>query len=54
MSVVNVGIADYKIARSPEQIMTVGLGSCCGVVIYDDINKIAGLVHVLLSESKVE
>lgn len=54
MSVVNVGIADYKIVKSPEQIMTVGLGSCCGVVIYDDINKIAGLVHVLLSQSKVE
>ena len=34
--------------------MTVGLGSCCGVVIYDEINKIAGLVHILLSESKSE
>ena len=54
MSVLNVGIADYKIAKYPKQIMTVGLGSCCGVVIYDDINKIAGLVHVLLSESKFD
>ena len=54
MAVANVGIADYKIIKSPDQIMTVGLGSCCGVVIYDEINKIAGLVHILLSESKVE
>lgn len=44
MAVANVGIADYKIIKSPDQIMTVGLGSCCGVVIYDEINKIAGLV----------
>ena len=54
MAVANVGIADYKIIKSPDQIMTVGLGSCCGVVIYDEINKIAGLVHILLSESKTE
>ena len=52
MAVASVGIADYKIIKSPDQIMTVGLGSCCGVVIYDEINKIAGLVHILLSESK--
>ena len=54
MAITNVGIADYKIVKSPDQIMTVGLGSCCGVVIYDEINKIAGLIHILLSESKVE
>ena len=54
MAVANVGIADYKIIKSPDQIMTVGLGSCCGVVIYDEINKIAGLVHILLSEAKAD
>ena len=48
MAVANVGIADYKIIKSPDQIMTVGLGSCCGVVIYDEINKIAGLVHIFI------
>ena len=34
--------------------MTIGLGSCCGVVLYDEINKVAGLVHILLSDSKYE
>ena len=38
MAVANVGIADYKILKSPDLIMTVGLGSCCGVVIVDEIN----------------
>lgn len=51
MDNVTVGIAEYKIVKAPSKIMTIGLGSCCGVVLYDDINKIAGLVHILLSES---
>ena len=50
----SVGIAEYKIVKQPNQIMTIGLGSCCGVVLYDEINKIAGLVHILLSDSKNE
>lgn len=49
-----VGIAEYKIVRDPQKIMTIGLGSCCGVVLYDEINKIAGLVHILLSNSQNE
>lgn len=49
-----VGIAEYKIVKDPQKIMTIGLGSCCGVVLYDEINKIAGLVHILLSNSQNE
>lgn len=51
MEKVIVGIADFKIVKAPNQIMTIGLGSCCGVVLYDESNKIAGLVHILLSDS---
>lgn len=54
MENVTVGIADYKIVKAPNQVMTIGLGSCCGVVLYDEINKIAGLVHILLPDSKNE
>lgn len=54
MENVIVGIADFKIVKAPNQIMTIGLGSCCGVVLYDETSKIAGLVHVLLSDSKFE
>ena len=49
-----VGISEYKIVKEPQKIMTIGLGSCCGVIIYDEINKIAGLVHILLSSSQNE
>ena len=49
-----VGIAEYKVVKGPEKIMTIGLGSCCGAILYDEINKIAGLVHILLSSSQNE
>lgn len=54
MENITVGIAEFNIVKAPNQIMTIGLGSCCGVILYDEINKIAGLVHVLLSDSKSE
>ncbi len=54
MENVTVGIADFNIVKAPDQIMTIGLGSCCGVVLYDEVNKIAGLVHILLSDSNNE
>lgn len=54
MKTVTVGIAESNIIKPPDKIMTVGLGSCCGVVLYDEIHKIAGLVHILLPDSKVD
>ncbi|HWR19963.1 MAG TPA: chemotaxis protein CheD [Clostridia bacterium] len=48
MSYTIVGIAEMAIAKSPETITTLGLGSCVGIVLYDRIHKIGGLAHVLL------
>lgn len=48
----NVGISEYKIVKYPDKIRAIGLGSCCGIVLYDDFNKIAGMVHILLDEYK--
>lgn len=50
-NVVRVGISDVKIAQAPQSIRTSGLGSCVGVVIYDQQLKIAGLAHVMLPDS---
>ena len=44
--VVKVGIAQMDVVRVPKTIRTSGLGSCVGVVIYDESKKIAGMVHV--------
>lgn len=43
-----VGIGEYKTARPPYRIMTIGLGSCVGIVLYDRINRIGGLAHIML------
>lgn len=50
---VRVGISDYKLAKSPNQLITVGLGSCIGTVIYDERTKIGGLSHIMLPDSKM-
>lgn len=47
-----VDIAMMKIARAPEQLYSLGLGSCIGVAIYDPIAKIGGLIHILLPTSQ--
>ena len=51
--VVKVGIADMNIAKAPHTIRTSGLGSCVGVVLYDDRNQTAGMVHVMLPNSSL-
>jgi Chemotaxis protein; stimulates methylation of MCP proteins len=43
-----VNIAQIKIARPPDMLCALGLGSCVGVVLYDEDLKIAGMLHVLL------
>ncbi|OCA83815.1 chemotaxis protein CheD [Pseudobacillus wudalianchiensis] len=49
--IVKVGIADLNIVRPPHVIRTSGLGSCVGVVIYDERASVAGMVHVMLPDS---
>lgn len=45
---IKVGIADYKIGSNPDKLVTLGLGSCVGICIYDVLKKTGALVHVLL------
>lgn len=48
---IKVGISDYKVAKSPYKLITLGLGSCVGIAIYDKINKVGGLSHIMLPDS---
>lgn len=48
-SIINVNMADMKLARPPSNLRTV-LGSCIGVFFYEPRMKIGGMVHVLLPE----
>lgn len=46
-----VGIADYKVGKAPQQIISYGLGSCIGISLYDPQTKVGGLVHIMLPDS---
>mgnify|MGYP001419216857 CR=1 FL=1 len=50
---VKVGIAGLDIVEHPGTITTIGLGSCVGVVLYDQQTRLAGLVHVMLPHSDI-
>lgn len=52
-NVVKVGIADMNVVQAPHIIRTSGLGSCVGVVIFDQIKEVAGLAHVMLPDSSL-
>lgn len=36
------------VAKHPVVLTSLGLGSCIGLVIYDDIAKVAGMSHIML------
>ena len=46
-NIITVGVGDLKIARAPKVIKT-SLGSCVGVVLYDSVQKIGGMLHLML------
>jgi chemotaxis protein CheD len=48
---VRVKIADYASLKDTGTLITVGLGSCVGVALYDPLVRVAGLAHILLSDS---
>nr|WP_262172937.1 chemotaxis protein CheD [Saccharococcus sp. Marseille-Q5394] len=52
-TIIRVGIADMNLVHAPNSIRTSGLGSCVGVVLYDETKKIAGLLHVMLPDSSL-
>ncbi len=53
MSNITVGMADLNICRAPDVLITVGLGSCIGLTLYDPVNKIGGMVHYMLPDSHI-
>ncbi|MBO4997082.1 MAG: chemotaxis protein CheD [Lachnospira sp.] len=50
---VKVGMADYNVCQAPDSIITLGLGSCVGVVLYDKTTGIAGMLHAMLPDSNL-
>lgn len=48
---IKVGMADYKIGKAPQSLITLGLGSCVGITLYDKTRKIGALAHIMLPKN---
>ena len=48
---VMVGMADMNISKHPGLLVTLGLGSCVGICLYDPVSKVAGMAHCMLPDS---
>ncbi len=50
-NVIKVGMADLQVAKAPDSLITLGLGSCIGLTLYDPVTKVGGMVHYMLPDS---
>jgi len=44
-------MADLKVCKAPDNLTTIGLGSCIGIALYDPVTKVTGLAHIMLPDS---
>jgi chemotaxis protein CheD len=50
----NVGMAELKICKCPDELTIIGLGSCVALALYHKKSKTGGLVHVMLPAGKAK
>lgn len=50
VNVINVGIGQMFIARSPTRLVCLGLGSCVAIALWDMSTKVGGMAHVMLPD----
>ena len=48
-----VAVGDMKVGQQADTIVTHALGSCLGLMVYDPVAKIGGLLHAMLPLSKI-
>lgn len=51
MGLIKIGMAELRVAKSPDVLETVGLGSCIAIILYDKIAKLGGMAHIMLPRS---
>ena len=47
MKTINVGVGELSVSACPDVLKTI-LGSCVGIAIYSPLDKIGGLLHIML------
>jgi len=49
-----IGVGDMAVSNNPQVILsTYALGSCIGVVAYDPVSKVGGILHLMLPDSSI-
>jgi chemotaxis protein CheD len=51
-NIIKVGMADLNYTRHPGILVTLGLGSCVGIALYEKKIKMIGLAHIMLPWSQ--
>ena len=55
MAEIVVGISDLKVSNNQDDVLvTYALGSCVGVVVYDPVAKVGGMLHYMLPDSTLD
>ncbi len=50
-----VGVGDMAVSNNPDlTLVTYSLGSCLGIVIFDPVARVGGLLHVMLPDSTID
>ena len=53
MAIHRVGMAELKIGGPGDRLEALGLGSCIGLAMVDKVNRVGGMVHIMLPDSKI-
>ena len=48
-----VGVGDMKVGARKDVIVTYALGSCLGLMVYDPVVQVGGMLHAMLPLSKI-
>jgi len=55
MKTQTIGVADFHVSRQPYvSLVTYALGSCIGLMVYDPVVRVGGMLHYMLPDSTLD
>lgn len=48
MDIIDLTIGEVKVAKPPTRLRTSALGSCVACVLYDKVEQVGGMAHIML------